>query len=174
VQTGIFYSHVTGRKTDEACSNPESLNFDYFAPTTVQLRWFAVQQQSYSLSRKARIALQVEDGGRDIVRRGRELCIGGIDFCLADTSDLPGASALWIYVLRILRIGIICIGNRGTTTGGAFFSTLNLSLRTPCGFLLGLIQSLHFFLALLKCRRHSDSPLKYEAKHCQSKRCTFA
>src|SRR6266403_3679189 len=72
-------------------------------------------------------------------------------------------SALRIYILIILHLGIVCIGNRGSATSRAFFSTLNLSLRAACGFLLCLFHSLHFFLAFLTCRRHFGSPLNYDA-----------
>jgi len=43
-------------------------------------------------------------------------------------------SALRIYILIILHLGIVCIGDRGSATSRAFFSTLDLSLRAACGF----------------------------------------
>src|SRR5713101_211190 len=87
------------------------------------------------------------------------LCWPKADFLLC-------GSALRIYILIILRIGIVCVSNRGAATGrDAFFCALNLSLRTARRFLACLIQPFHFFLAFLKCRRHFGSPLKYETHY---------
>src|SRR4029077_10948880 len=82
-------------------------------------------------------------------------------------------SAVRIYILRILEVGIIRLGDWRAAAGrNAFFCAHHIFLRSACRLFLLLIQPLHFLLALLKCRRHFDSPLRYEG-NCSLTLCTL-